>query len=246
MPHDAFGFHPSACKTGNRKSLYTIRHDAFQGMFIRVIRWMGNAALAVSHGAGNWLGPAAWNPSKTNYRKADVVMPHALGPGKHIFFDNAVTSATMGTALNAAPSSATESGVAAELRAARKLGKYGPLAAGVSSQFKPAVIERHGAFCDSLTGTVKQLCGDRDRDPLLSDDYTFAASSKSTYMAGLLCFSVVIADAAMLDMVIGMDTKEIDDEQTPPLQPHGQRPRAEQRDIEGRGGVTMYDHVRRE
>ena len=64
-------------------------------------------------------------------------------------------------------------------------------------------------------------------------------------MAGLLCFSVVIADAAMLDAVIGLDTKTIDDEQRPPLQPRGQRPQAiEQRDVEGRGGVTVHERVR--
>ena len=46
------------------------------------------------------------------------------------------------------------------LRADKKVAKYGPLAAGVSSQFRAAVIERFGACCDSLVGFISMLCGD--------------------------------------------------------------------------------------
>ena len=42
-------------------------------------------------------------------------------------------------------SSATAPGVAADLRAARKVEKYGLLAKGVSSSFVAAVVERFGA-----------------------------------------------------------------------------------------------------
>ena len=52
------------------------------------------------------------------------------------------------------------------------------------------------------------LCGDGDRDALRAEDYTFSASSRTTYMASLLGFSAVISDAAMIDRVIGMDVQE--------------------------------------
>ena len=52
------------------------------------------------------------------------------------------------------------------------------------------------------------LCGDGDRDALRADDYTFSASSRTTYMASLLVFGTVISDAAMVDRVIGMDVQE--------------------------------------
>ena len=48
------------------------------------------------------------------------------------------------------------------------------------------------------------LCGDGDRDALRADDYTFSASSRTTYMASLLVFGTVISDAAKLDWVISM------------------------------------------
>ena len=89
-----------------------------------------------------------------------------------------------------------------EQRAEKKVAKYGRLAAAVSSQFRPAVVERFGACCDALVGLVRMLCGERERDALRDGDYTFAASSRSTYAAGLLTFSVVMADAAMIERVI--------------------------------------------
>ena len=89
------------------------------------------------------------------------------------------------------------------MRANKKVAKYGPLAAGVSSQFRAAVIERFGACSDSLVGFISMLCGDGHRDALRADDYTFSASSRTTYMASLLVFGTVISDAAMIDRVIG-------------------------------------------
>ena len=71
------------------------------------------------------------------------------GEGRHAFFDVAVTDSGTGRALDATPSSATSSGVAAEMRAAQKVGKYGALAAQVSSSFHPAIIERYGACCEA-------------------------------------------------------------------------------------------------
>ena len=60
----------------------------------------------------------------------------------------------------------------------------------------------------SVVGFINMLCGDGDRDALRADDYTFSASSRTTYMASLLVFGTVISDAAMVDRVIGMDVQE--------------------------------------
>ena len=88
------------------------------------------------------------------------------------------------------------------------MAKYVPLAAAVSSRFTAAVIERFGTCCDALVGLVTTLCGSGERDSLRCEDYTFSASSRSTYMAGLLTFSAVVADAAMVERVIEMDVRE--------------------------------------
>ena len=79
-----------------------------------------------------------------------------------MFLDTAVACPSAGGALNAQPSSATASGVAASLRTDKKTTKYAPLAAGVSSQFRAAVVERFGACCDPLVGFITMLCGDGD------------------------------------------------------------------------------------
>ena len=84
------------------------------------------------------------------------------GEGRHAFLDVAVTDSGVGRALDATPSSATSSGVAAEMRAAQKVGKYGALAAQVSSSFHPAVIERYGACCEALWGFLRTAAGDRE------------------------------------------------------------------------------------
>ena len=76
------------------------------------------------------------------------------------------------------------------------MAKYDPLATVVGSAFRAAVVERYGSMCDSLVGHIRMLCGDRDRDPLQVDDYSFAASSRATYMASMLCFAAVMGDAS--------------------------------------------------
>ena len=112
------------------------------------------------------------------------------------------------------------------MRADKKTAKYAPLAAGVSSQFRPAVIERFGACCDSLVGFINMLCGDGERDALRADDYTFSASSRTTYMASLLVLGTVISDAAMVDRVIGMDVQEVAAARgVPPRSGHGRATR---------------------
>ena len=131
-------------------------------------------------------------------------------------------------------------GVAASLRAKKKVAKYGHLAAGVSSQFRAAVVERFGACCDELVGFISTLCGDGERDALRAEDFTFSATSKTTYMASLLVFGAVVADAAMVDRVIGMDVQ--DKAQVPPLRGRGAMvPQPQQREIEGIGGRFWYE-----
>ena len=116
-----------------------------------MVRRLGFQALSCSAGAGNWFGAAGWRAGSTGYRRADVVMPHHLGMGRHLFLDVAVTDPGVGAALTARPSpSSSSSGVAAELRAQKKVQKYEGLAAAVDSSFCPAVIERYGAVCDAL------------------------------------------------------------------------------------------------
>ena len=145
--HDEFGFHPGVCRAGNRWGLWTTRHDAFQAMLVHILRILGCTAASCSVGAGTWFGAAGVRASSRGYRRADVVMAH-YGPGRHLFLDCAITDPCSGGALSAVPSSATSSGVAAEQRAEKKVAKYGPLAASVSSMFRSAVVERFGACCD--------------------------------------------------------------------------------------------------
>ena len=240
--HDPYGFHPGVCRAGNRNGLWTVRHDALQLMLIHVVRLLGYATQSVSVGAGNWFGAAGYSPAKGTYKRADVVLPHYLGPGRHMFLDAAVCAPEAGGALNSQPSSAEVSGVAASLRADKKVAKYGPLAAGVSSQFRAAVIERFGACSDSLVGFISMLCGDGHRDALRADDYTFSASSRTTYMASLLVFGTVISDAAMIDRVIGMDVHEVAAARDgAPRRFGGQADRPGRREIEGIGGRLWYE-----
>ena len=211
-------------------------------MLVHVVRALGYTVQSCSVGAGNWFGAAAWDATKQSYKRADVVLPHYLGPGRHMFLDTAITDPAAGGALNAQPSSAAASGVAASLRADKKVAKYGPLASGVSSQFRAAVVERFGAMSDSFVGFVKMLCGDGDRDALRAEDYTFSASSRTTYMASLLGFSAVISDAAMIDRVIGLDVQEAATARdgAPRRGWRMARP-AGRREIEGSGGRLWYE-----
>ena len=241
--HDEFGFHPGVCRAGNRWGLWTTRHDAFQAMLVHVLRILGCTAASCSVGAGNWFGAAGVRPGSRGYRRADVVMAHYYGPGRHLFLDCAITDPCSGGALSAVPSSATSSGVAAEQRAEKKVAKYGPLAASVSSMFRPAVVERFGACCDGLVGLVSMLCGERQRDGLRDGDYAFSASSRSTYTASLLVFAAVMADAAMIERVVGVDASD-----AAPARYGGAPARHAwvadvpgQREIEGMGGRFWYE-----
>ena len=241
--HDAFAFHPASCRAGNRKGLWTMRHNALELMLVHVVRLLGYAVQSCSVGSGNWFGTAGFDPVTKTYKRADVVLPHYLGPGRHLFLDTAITDPASIGALRATPSSAAEAGVAASLRAEKKMNKYGPLTAGVSSTFRPAVVERYGACCDSLVGFIKTLCGDGDRDALRVDDYTFSQSSRTTYMASLLTFSAVIADAAMVERVISMDVAAAAAarENAPRRVIRAAKRVQSPRDVEGMGGRFWYE-----
>ena len=62
-------------------------------------------------------------------------------------------------------------------------------------------------MCDELAGLIRMLCGDGERDRMRHDDVTFSHSSRSTYMAGMIGLAVVVADAMMLDTVLGLDVR---------------------------------------
>ena len=73
-------------------------------------------------------------------------------------------------------------------------------------------------------------------------DYTFSASSRTTYMASLLVFSAVISDAAMIDRVIGMDVYEAAAARANgPRQGGRQYAPPKQREVEGIGGRFWYE-----
>ena len=61
-------------------------------------------------------------------------------------------------------------------------------------------------------GWLKHLCGDREREALECDDYSFSQSSRVTYMASLTVFAAVIGDACMIDRVLALDTTEAPEE----------------------------------
>ena len=137
---------------------------------------------------------------------------------KSLFLDVAVADPTARTALTASTPSSGLAGVAAELRAARKVHKYGALCAGVGSSFFPAVIERFGACSDSLIGVIRTLAGVDDRDPLDDQLFTFSASSRVTFLAQRTVFACVLADAAMVSRLASADASS-----TPLLGSHPHR-----------------------
>ena len=101
MLHDAFGWHPGQCRAGNRRGLWTVRHDAVETMLVYVLRRLGlQGVLVVSRGAGNWFGAAAARTDgRPGYRRADVVARGYHGEGRHAFLDVAVTDSGVGLSL---------------------------------------------------------------------------------------------------------------------------------------------------
>ena len=75
----------------------------------------------------------------------------------------------------------------------------------MGSTFEPGVMERYGTLSGGLHGLLRDLAGDRDRDPRRCDDFTEPARSCITYMAGMVVFGGVLGDAAMVDTAISED-----------------------------------------
>ena len=123
-------------------------------------------------------------------------------PGVHLTLDAAITCPAGAVALRAG--SANEVGVAAELRATKKFDKYLAIASADGHSFKAAVMERFGACCDSLSGFIKLIGGDGDRD-WRESDYNFSGRSRSTWAAQHIIFAGVLADAAMVVDVMDAD-----------------------------------------
>ena len=93
-----------------------------------------------------------------------------------------------------------------------------------------------------MVGFIKTLTGDGDRDALRDEDYTFSASSRTTYMASLLGFSAVISDAAMIERVIGIDVQEAAAARDRAPRRAGRMAGAPgQREVEGIGGQFWYE-----
>jgi len=183
------------------------------------------------------------------YQRADLVLAHFYGPGRHLFLDVAFADPASGAALAGSPSSAASSGVAAQLRATKKAAKYEPLAAAVSSSFRAAVLERYGSCCDELVGLLRMVCGDRDRD-MLMEDYAFSTSSRVTYVASRVTFACVLADASMVDTALMVDCAVADsDDSLPSSVPsapsspcaHSLHPRPRAADVVGEGGRFFYE-----
>ena len=75
-----------------------------------------------------------------------------------------------------------------------------------------------------------------------AEDYTFSASSRTTYMASLLGFGAVISDAAMIDRVIGMDVQEAAAARDQvPRRGYGAIGPPGRREVEGIGGRLWYE-----
>ena len=78
---------------------------------------------------------------------------------------------------------------------------YRPICDRIGSQFKPAVIERHGHCGDGMCSVIKLLSGDGERSAM-EDDISFTAPSKTTFVAQHLVFAAVMADAGMVNEFI--------------------------------------------
>ena len=69
------------------------------------------------------------------------------------------------------------------------------------------------------------------RDPLQVDDYSFAASSRATYMASMLCFAAVMGDACMVERAM-----QLSEVQGAAGRPAASMPPARRAGSGGRGG----------
>ena len=110
--------------------------------------------------------------------------------------------------MTAPTPSSEQGGVAAELRAREKMKKYAEAASRMGgSGFAATIGERTGALRDGFVNLIKHFTGEGDRDSLLSQDYTFSASSRTTYVAQRIVFALVMADAWMVIQNAMTDTR---------------------------------------
>ena len=226
---DPFGRHYGICK--NRGGLWGYRHDTVEAATVRQMRLTRGCNAFPTRGRGNIFAAPALRPG--GYKRADIVAYNFYGTGKHLFLDIAVTAPDSPTALKGG--SADTTGAAARARAAVKDAKYIPLATACGGVFKPAVIERGGAFDDGFVNVIKMLTGDGDRDPLRADDYCFSTRSRTTYAAADIGLSTAMADAYMVSLlaahdVAGRPLGGSADSQTPPHPSHHAHARAPRRE----------------
>ena len=197
--HDAFGWHPSVCRKGNRENAWTVRHDTVQWALIWVLRRLRGNVSAV--GKRDMFGSAAM-ATVGRALHADIVAYHWRAPGRHLWVDVAVTTPDTAEALRAG--SAEVSGTAARLRERKKHSKYGATVDRVGGCFRAGVMERFGAVGDDMQAMVRGACGDLDRDRG-EEDWAFSAPSQVTYYMQHIVLAGVMADAAMVDAAIEAD-----------------------------------------
>ena len=200
--HDPCGFHPSHCRSGNRDSLYTVRHDSLQTVLIWCFRRVGLAARAV--GRTRLFGTAGWT-ADMGYLYADIQVPNYRTPGRSLYIDVAVTCPARRSALNARPSAADMACVAARMRSDEKHRHYDAAVRAVGGEFRAGVVERFGACSDDMLAILRIIAGDADRDLMDADDWYFTAPSQRSYYSQHVVFSAVIADAQMVDSAAGLD-----------------------------------------
>ena len=191
---DALGRHYAVCKSKNRENVQVIRHDGYEQALIRHLRLAGKKATPANR--NNMFG-LPYRPSG-KYPAVDITCSNYFATGRALQIDCAVVTPSAGTYLKRG--SATKTGVAAEVRAAAKRAKYEGLVERKGDKFRPAVIERFGAFGEDLQWLVAQMAGDGDRDPFRckDDDYCFSTRSRKTYIAGDLALAAVIGDALLI------------------------------------------------
>ena len=201
------GRHPSACRKGNRGSLWDLRHLSLQDALLWVLRTLGRCPSA-QVARGNVIGSAAITgvraDGQLSYRRLDLWVPHYVAPGRHLGIDVAVTDPLQVTALRSSPSSAAESGRAAALRAEKKVAKYERMMLSVGGIFRAGVVERFGAVSDSLAGLVRLTVGDAARMGD-EDDFSYTAQRMLSWAMQHVVFGAVIGDAMMLEAALERD-----------------------------------------
>ena len=205
--YDAWGRHPSACRKGNRGSLWDLRHLSLQDALLWVLRVLARCPSA-QVARGNVLGSAAVTGVRADgslsYRQLDLWVPHYVAPGRHLGIDVAVTDPLAVTALRSSPSSSAEAGRAATLRAEKKVAKYERIMLSVGGVFRAGVVERFGAVGDSLAGLVRQMVGDAARMGD-EDDFSFTAQRQLVWAMQHVVFGAVMGDAVMLEAALERD-----------------------------------------